>query len=321
MDYTLLNAYFNTDFYTRYPKDVITSLGYKDHVGGKDKAYDMTGVEIRYLSDKNNFNILLDTVGEGYCTLYIGDYSITRIKLISGTNHIINPIHDRYLELKNIPSNNYPNNLFRIILESGYKLKNIKVLDDTSSPYLSSNKHAVFYGSSFTQGSGSLIYPYCYVNITKELLGIDILNKGLSGNCLCEFETADFLASLNPDFYVLELGCNMRGCMDSLEFEKRIDYLFKTLKETDKPIFVISSLAFFVKEFSIFDNQPYKKLNLSFTKILRKLTKEYQIKLIPMTKLMTDFNDVSYDMLHPSLKGHLNIAYNLSKILKRELKI
>lgn len=309
MNYTLLNAYKNeNDFYTRYPLTVIKHLGYNGHIGGQEKAYDMAGVEIRYLSDSTSFNLSLEILGEGFITLFIGDFSIKRILLVDGINEITEPLHERFLNLK--PKDyNYPSNLFRIKLETGYKLKNIEIKDINAKPFNSPLKKAVYYGSSFTEGAGSLAIPYSYANISSMLLNVEMLNKGLSGNCLCEKETVDYLNSLNPDFYILEIGCNMRGYMDSQEFSKRVDYLLNTLK--DKKVFLISSLEFFVKEFSIFTNPPYHDKNLAFTKIVKDLANKYNIYLIPMTKLMTHFTDVSYDMLHPSQLGHLNIAYNL----------
>ena len=87
MNYTLLNAYKNeNDFYTRYPLTVIKHLGYNGHIGGQEKAYDMAGVEIRYLSDSTSFNLCLDIVGSGFVTLFIGDFSIKRILLVDGIN-------------------------------------------------------------------------------------------------------------------------------------------------------------------------------------------------------------------------------------------
>lgn len=309
MNYTLINAYYNeNDFYTRYPLSVIEHLGYNGHNGGQEKAYDMAGVEIRYLSNSTSFNLSLEIWGEGFITLFIGDFSIKRIQVSNGLNNICEALHERFLNLK--PKDyNYPSNLFRIKLETGYKLKKITILDTEAKPYNSQLKKAVYYGSSFTEGAGSLAIPYSYANISSMLLKVEMLNKGLSGNCLCEKETVDYLNSLNPDFYILEIGCNMRGYMDSQEFSKKVDYLLNTLK--DKKVFLISSLEFFVKEFSVFTNPPYHDKNLAFTKIVKELANKYNIYLIPMTKLMTNFTDVSYDMLHPSQLGHLNIAYNL----------
>ena len=97
-----------------------------------------------------------------------------------------------------------------------------------------------------------------------------------------------------------------------------LPYLLKKIAETKKKVYIISSLAFFVKEFAVFGpTAPYYKKNINFTKILAKLARKYNLKLIPMTKLMKEFSDVSADMLHPSLKGHLAIATNLAKIIKK----
>ena len=309
MDYTLINAYHESYYYTRFPIDIINKLGYMGHNGGQEKAYDMAGVEIRYLSDQNKFLIDLEIEGEGFLSLYIGDFSIKQINLHNGLNEIREVVHDRFIEL-NPKGKTYPSNLFRIRLEPGYKLSKITLHDKSAKKYNSNLKTCVYYGSSFTEGAGSLSNAYSYANLSTTFLKVDSYNKGLSGNCLCEETTCDYLATLNPDFYILELGCNMRGYMDEDEFYKRVDYLFNSLK--GKKVFVISSLTFFVKQFKMFgDKAPYQEKNISFSKILEKLANKYNFVLINMTDLMTELSDVSYDMLHPSQIGHLKIAYNL----------
>lgn len=319
MNYTLINAYENQgDYLTRYPLAIINNLGYNGHEGGKEKAYDLAGVEIQYHSKATAFDVTIDTTTEGYASLYIGSFSVGRIKLEAGLNHINQALHERYINLKPDIEGLLPNNLFRIILESGYKVRSIEVLDKTAKAYQDKRPKYCVYGSSFTQGVGSFAYPYCYAALLSNFLNVQILNKGLSGNCLAESSTADYLASLDVDAYILELGCNMRGYMDEQEFEKRIDYLLKKIAETKKKVYIISSLAFFVKEFAVFGpTAPYYEKNINFTKILAKLARKYNLKLIPMTKLMKEFSDVSADMLHPSLKGHLAIATNLAKIIKK----
>lgn len=309
MQYTITNTYKNKTYYTRILENVIPYLSEK----GQIKAYDMAGVKILYNSPSTAFNLEIEIEGEGYCSLYVNNLSVTRISLTNGKNVINYPLHERFINLFAKKDNNF---CFKVLLESNYKLKEVKILDEFADATNISQRNVVLYGSSFTQGVGAFAYPYCYANILGELLNINILNKALSGSCLCEKEMVDYLATLNPDFYIFELGCNMRGVMDEKEFAKRIEYLFKTIKTTNKKVFIISSLDFFVKEFAIFKNPPYHERNILFVNILKELAEKYGYTLISMTKLMTKFENVSYDMLHPSITGHLNIAYNLASILK-----
>ena len=317
MNFTLINAYHESYYYTRFPIEIINKLGYMGHNGGQEKAFDMAGVEIRYLSSQTKFLIDLEIEGEGFLSLYSGDFSIKRLHLHNGLNEIREPIHDRFIEL-NPNGKTYPSNLLRIRLEPGYKLSKITLHDKSAREYNSNLKTCVYYGSSFTEGAGSLSNAYSYANLLTTFLKIDSYNKGLSGNCLCEETTCEYLASLNPDFYILELGCNMRGYMDVDEFNKRVNYLFNSLK--DKKVFVISSLTFFVKQFKVFGKKaPYQEKNISFSKSLENLANKYNFTLINMSDLMTELRDVSYDMLHPSQIGHLKIAYNLYLKIKDKI--
>ena len=61
--------------------------------------------------------------------------------------------------------------------------------------------------------------------------GWDVMNKGLSGSCLCEAEVADYLAELPVDVLSLEIGVNMVLFFDEEETRKRVWYLFRNVKE------------------------------------------------------------------------------------------
>lgn len=320
MNYTIFNGELTNDnFIYRYPTEYIEQLGYKTKIEGREKAKRPTGVEIRFKTKAKDFSISFYSTAKGFVDFYIGDFSIKRAEIIEGQNEIEASLHERFTTLGNKKTKRFPEDVFRVQFEAGGYIKDVKIsCSENIEPYTSNLKKVVLYGSSISEGAGSFAYPYSWANILANELNIDILNKGLSGNCLCEESTVDYLKSLNPDAYLLELGCNMRGCMDENEFEKRIDYLFNTLSSTNKPIYVISTLLFFKKQFAIFkEKEPYKKENRSFTQIIKRLAKKYNITVISMNKLMREFTDVSYDMLHPSIMGHLHIGTHLAKELKK----
>jgi len=89
------------------------------------------------------------------------------------------------------------------------------------------------YGSSITNS-----HLDGYPHVAARRLGVDVLNKGLSGACHCEPEVADWLATgCEWDFASLELGVNMRG-MSPEEFATRAGYLVRRVVEENpsKPV-------------------------------------------------------------------------------------
>lgn len=322
-NYTIFNGELTDNNYIyRYPLSYIEKLGYKTKIEGREKAKRPTGVEIRFNTKAESFKITFFSTLAGFVNFYIGDFSIKRVEIKEGYNEIETSLHERFLTLGKKVTKRFPEDVFRVQFEAGGYIKDVKIsCEENIEPYKSDLKQVVLYGSSISEGAGSFAYPYSWANILANELKIDILNKGLSGNCLCEESTVEYLKSLNPDAYLLELGCNMRGCMDENEFEKRIDYLFNTLSSTKKPIYVISTLLFFKKQFVIFkEKEPYKKENRSFTKIIKNLAQKYNIIVLDMSKIMREFTDVSHDMLHPSIMGHLHIGMNLAKKLNKYFK-
>jgi hypothetical protein len=45
-------------------------------------------------------------------------------------------------------------------------------------------------------GTGASMHHNCYVQQTAGILGVDVLNMGQGGACMCEPELADFFANL-----------------------------------------------------------------------------------------------------------------------------
>ncbi len=315
----------------RYPLNIQKTMGYGTSFQGADKAKSIGGAEVRFICDSQNIEFQLYGIETNtYITVFQGDFQNSHllVKANEINTFTVNK-HSRFLEVDTDNANikrRYTSNLWRIVFDYGAKISFIS-LNTFEKPYSLPEKKDLpsetylAYGSSISQGAGAISIHDCYINSFANFYNCDILNKGLSGSCLLEKETIDYLQTIKCDKYLFEIGCNVRGLMDEIEFEKRFDYLIKTTIDNHptKVINIISILDFFKIKFSIFKNIPYQEKNITFTKIIENIINKYQngnINLISSNNLLTNLTCISYDMLHPSNYGHLMMGMNLVKYIK-----
>jgi len=172
------------------------------------------------------------------------------------------------------------------------------------------------YGSSITNGAAPTAHHLSYVYHGARALGVDVLNQGLSGACHCEPAVADYFAARNDwDFATLELGINMRGSFSAADFRTRAAHLIQQLTKTGKSIVIIT----------IFPNSetgttsPAGRAEAEFCAILRDLVfqaGQANLQLIDGAEILTDFGNLTKDLIHPSDYGHIQMGQNLAAKLK-----
>jgi lysophospholipase L1-like esterase len=171
------------------------------------------------------------------------------------------------------------------------------------------------YGSSITNS-----HLDGYPQVAARRLGVDVMNKGLSGACHCEPEVADWLATDCPwDFATLELGINMRGMLPE-RFAELAGYLVRKVvgENPGKPIFLIPIFPNclspgIAKEDQVSGNE------VAFNQILRDLAAEIaspDLHLIEGDQILDQFTGLRTDLLHPAPYGHAVMGLNLAEILR-----
>lgn len=175
------------------------------------------------------------------------------------------------------------------------------------------------YGSSITNGASPTGHHLSYLYHAARALGVDVFNQGLSGACHCEPAVADYFAARTDwDFATLELGVNMRGSFTAAEFRTRTTYLIQQLAQTGKPVVLIT----------IYPNSetgtpsPNGIAEAEFGTILRDLVRQINrtnLHLIDGAEILTDFTNLTRDLIHPSDYGHIQMGLNLAMTLKRIL--
>lgn len=179
------------------------------------------------------------------------------------------------------------------------------------------NKKVVFYGSSITQGACVSRPGLTYVNHLARKLGCDVFNLGFSGSARGETAMAEYIASLNPDVFVLDYEHNA-PTLDHLQKTHEAFYrAFRGLCP-HMPILMLSSPDLPFKR-----NSRTKRRNV----ILATLEKGKQdgdenlFFLDGETFYPKAFWDsCSVDTVHPNDMGHFFMAETIYPVLKTLLE-
>lgn len=176
------------------------------------------------------------------------------------------------------------------------------------------------YGSSFTMGGGAFNHFNNYVDLAARLLGVDGVNLGMGGSCLCEPHVADYLASRDDwDFCTLRIGCNMIGVVEPDEYRRRVAHLLDVLeaKQPGKPVLFIGLGAERVdlhRTIGIWQEhtRAYAQIN---RELLAERRDRPHLHACTREALMPDPKLVRADHGHPDDLGHFTIATHLAELL------
>lgn len=328
----------------RFPKSV------RDHLSplGRMVSQDGAGCEIRLVTEAQSFRIAL--ASQSSClapfelngldlVIYKGAYQHSAIKLEPGKiNHLHitdvgGPLQNAFLGVQPAVRDTayFPHTVWRFLF--GRYAATFHELDTygypVRPPATEERPRAgrlLCYGSSITNGASPSMYHLCYAQATARLLGMDLLNQGLSGACCCEPEVADYLAARDDwDAMTLELGVNMRQAFTPAEFKKRAQYLLETLiaRHPTKPLVLIT----------IYPNAHHPRLSvadsdiqrnqLAFDQSLRDLQASLRhpnLHLVEGADILADPTGLTKDLIHPGDAGHAEMAVNLAARLRTIFK-
>jgi lysophospholipase L1-like esterase len=324
----------------RFPRNVREKLGFKGSEDGRFKAEVSTGCEIRFVTSSSTVRITLSSKEtNGDILVYNGDFFHSLHRLEAGhikTLHLNKNKMFNELSEEAFNETRFSKDVWRIVIGRGvFAMDIFSVIFyniETFGHEIRAPKEAevpalkwLAYGSSITHGSGATVNHNTYIQQAARRLGVDVLNKGIGGSCYCEPEMADYLSNIKEwDFATLEIGVNMRGLFTEAEFEERSKYLINNIlnKNPNKHIILIT---IFPNSSDYLKNQSVKTTtnNDDFRKILRKLYQEYSnpyLHLIEGTEILTNFDTLTCDLIHPSDYGHITMGYNLARFLKNIIR-
>ncbi len=180
---------------------------------------------------------------------------------------------------------------------------------------MQANKKFLAYGSSITHGAHATSNYASYLQLLAQNLGCDVVSFGMSGGCTCDNAMADYIADVPEiDFYFLEIGVNMRQRYYVEEFEARLVYLFEKLKGRKVYITTIyPNRATYLEVAGALSSQER-----AFNDIIRHYAPIYGVQLLEGADILQNPLWLSQDLIHPSQKGHIEMAANLTTLLHKE---
>ncbi len=177
------------------------------------------------------------------------------------------------------------------------------------------SKTALFYGSSITHGSGSVLPNLTYPFRTAEKLGIDHINCGFPASCHFEKEMADHLTAREDwDFMVVEIGINMLETPTG-ELRALSHYLVSEAhkKHPDKYIFCIDIFRHFSRL------NKHESFSWNHRAMIKEMAESFgsdKIIHLPALDMLGTYDLLAEDHVHPSIEGHFAISNALSEKIK-----
>lgn len=304
----------------RFPRPVRDALEPR----GRIISLSSTGIELRFVTPAPELRVTLQAhLSPATIRVYCGGHGHSDHVIPAGSAtvlHLTAPTRFRDVPRDILHAAPFSPGVWRIILDGqpvnflgvetfGHEIR-------PPRPPEKPNLRWLAHGSSITHSS-VLGYPHR----TAWKLGVDVLNKGMSGSCHCEAAMAAHLATAEEwDFATLELGINMRGGFEPDEFEKRARHLVSALRAT-KPRAPIILITHFLNKEHHPAGEPTEAVRRqnAFDATLRAIAAENQnngIHLVEGCTVLTDLTGLGVDLIHPSDLGHTLMAENLARALE-----
>jgi len=313
----------------RFPVSVRESLGFKHHSRGRFFSHLAAGCELRWVTSGPFVRVALSAQErDATVIVYKGDHAHSQHRLPAGviTSLLIEePAFFGQVDAVVLRSHRFAPSVWRLVFNQdaivvyhhldafGHAVRPPAATETPARTWLA-------YGSSITFGANTLHPTNAYVQHAAHRLGVDVINKGLPGSCLCEPAMAHWLAtSLHWDFATFELGVNLAELATPEEFEARVRDLLATVHhaQPDRPIYAIN--IFPNRADHLLDRQALAAVNTPlFNSIVRDLVAELNhpaVRFIDGREILSGYSALHTDLVHPSDEGHLAMGENLAALI------
>jgi lysophospholipase L1-like esterase len=303
-------------------------------VGGQMRALQPDNGEIRFVADGSSTKVVLSSSGETDVTLFYGDFDGRQRFVVTSKPTVIEvaPSNPRLQEIDPVYKShlNFSPEVCRLVL--GGRRREPVVLHSVEGNSIRPPKpeelpalRHLAYGTSITHGFDAEGPHLTYAAQTAWHLGADLINLGLGGSAHCEYQLADYIAERGDwDIATLALSVNMQHFkMD--EFYKRVSYMVNTVsgKNPDKPVACITLYPYF-RDFGIDATGPqFGGTSEEFRQALRDAVSACSndnVYLIEGPDVLTDIRGLTFDLIHPSDNGMIQMGRNLAEKLRQLIK-
>lgn len=314
----------------RFPADLRDRLGYKSHTRGRFWAHRAAGCELRFVTGGPFVRISLSAMeADTVLLVYKGDHAHSRHVLPAGvitSLFLEDPVWFSQVEPESLHGRRFSPDVWRILFhqDAAVSFHHLESFGHAVRPPVSGETPArtwLAYGSSITYGASAFHPSNSYTQNAAHLLGVDVLNKGLPGSCLCEPEMADWLSKLPGwDFATLELGVNLVDWATPAEFEERACHLIITIHRA-RPDALLHVINIFPNRAdTMLDRKATPAVRTPlFNQIVPHLVEKIahpNVRFIDgRTILAEPACGLNADLLHPSDEGHLAMGRALAEKL------
>ena len=282
-----------------------------------------TGCELRFVGNSADIYLSAEEF-DGTVEIFRGDYFCRVERLQAG---VIKKIELRETPIDTInppPSGRFSSNVWRVIFDHDLQV----VLHDVQSeagirPPLAEelpSKKMIAYGSSITHSACAQLFTNSYIYTVAKKLGVDVLCKGMGGSCLIHDSVVEYLPREEWDIAILELGINMVDLFPVEVFEERARGFIPKMLACGKPVVLISNFT----SFRCLETDSLYQVNADYVATLEKLYKEFKTDNLYYIKgedIVTDWDYLTSDLIHPSPYGHGEMGRKIAKIIHEEFKI
>jgi len=311
---------------------------------GKFAAIEATGVEIRFVSRSPGFRLVFDARPSAVprhaaqpqeVTVFRGDFYHSRHPVRHGGRNVLsvfdpaNELETRFAGVDEASlRGRFSPEVWRICFARNEII--FHELDTLQSPRRppraeeSPARRWLAYGSSITQGADASSHHLASIYGAARQLGVDVLNLGFGGSCLCEPAMADYLTARDDwELALFELGVNMRSRFSPEAFESRVSGLLNLARRRrgTRPVFVTG--IYLNREHRLVvgnGTDPGGGRQAAFTRIVRERALEAGLHFIDALEILTRFDGLTADLLHPSDYGYQEMAWNLARRMQPHLE-
>lgn len=307
----------------RYPREVRSHLSTLGH----HAAACSDGVELRLVCSPAWVTVTLSAQSNypfsdaARIRIYRGDILVEETTIPDGatrTLKLMEPAGMSDLDRKAFEGGRFSPHVWRIVTAGATVIYHgVEAVGEELRPpnqYEVPKVRMLAYGSSITNSTPG------YAEHCVRHLGVDLINKGLSGSCWCEPEVADCLPGCDRwDFVWLELGINMRGGFTAARFEELARNLITTIRQSapEKPMVVTDIFpngADYAKEPN--SNTESDRLFGEAIRCIHADLADPKIHYVNAADVLTSFSGLSADLVHPSPDGHQLMGRNLAEIIR-----
>jgi len=232
---------------------------------------------------------------------------------------------DRLKKMEDEANMPYDSEMVRIILLGGQFAPpeiegNIELPTSLKRP----QKTYLAYGSSITSGGCAGMADMTYPSLTAWKLKAECINLGCSGSAFLEAAVADYIAELKGiDYISLELGVNMvwDSSIDNWRppelFRERVEYFVPRIARSHKGIPIVCTDIFSGGNDIFRDKEVFEYRDIVRETALKIERQSNNFKYVSGTDLLTTFEGLSFDQIHPTSRGMINISDNLFNYFKK----